>query len=565
MDDEQKADESQSRNSKLTLKHHVHKMIRETKLRIVRVGYKVNWVREVDPRHATFRCDFKLFYYWKDEFFIGREKGQDLNPHHEQARGAFWPDLMIANETELVVTHEQFVVKNPKTGEVKFSQYYRGTLSMVNMSLSHFPFDVQNLRICVKSHKMTIDEVELEPANDHAIEHHSRHEWDVVGHCTQAFATNPAHSTQAKVYSSLHVVILVKREDSWYVWNILVPNALLVLVNLSVFAMRTDDIGARMETSVALLLANISIKFTIIEQLPKVPYQTICDHFIFTCFFTQALIAIMNPIIFSLVDNERYDPDSWTSEQFEIMGFRISRSKDMIANIACGVLSVLIMVSLALWLWITLHYYKQDVLKWMQNSLPVDDIADEDQDGRLLANNGNLTAAGRVGRLMAKFGSPVKDNQLSSPKKGAGANGLSDGRVAPMPTLPGAGAGMTPQGSAKGGRFFKNGKKANTLNVHEQGFDGQAVEPMRDYRKRREDASPTKAQAVDESNVKENENDDDADSGYDEEPDSLLPPSAAQAAKNHRSALPTMQYGPPVMQGPGSQMSPGRSPRTPSL
>ena len=71
MDDEQKADESQSRNSKLTLKHHVHKMIRETKLRIVRVGYKVNWVREVDPRHATFRCDFKLFYYWKDEFFIG--------------------------------------------------------------------------------------------------------------------------------------------------------------------------------------------------------------------------------------------------------------------------------------------------------------------------------------------------------------------------------------------------------------------------------------------------------------------------------------------------------------
>ena len=53
----------------------------------------------------------------------------------------------------------------------------------------------------VKSHKMTIDEVELEPANDHAIEHHSRHEWDVVGHCTQAFATNPAHSTQAKVYA----------------------------------------------------------------------------------------------------------------------------------------------------------------------------------------------------------------------------------------------------------------------------------------------------------------------------------------------------------------------------
>ena len=94
------------------------------------------------------------------------------------------------------MTHEQFVVKNPKTGEVKFSQYYRGTLSMVNMSLTHFPFDVQNLRICVRPHKMTIDEVELEPADDHAIEHHSRHEWKVVGHCTHIYATNPARSTK---------------------------------------------------------------------------------------------------------------------------------------------------------------------------------------------------------------------------------------------------------------------------------------------------------------------------------------------------------------------------------
>ena len=64
-------------------------------------------------------------------------------------------------------------------------RYYRGKLLIPNMSLHHFPFDVQNLRICIKPHKKTIDELELHPLPDEcAIEHHARHEWRVIGSCT---------------------------------------------------------------------------------------------------------------------------------------------------------------------------------------------------------------------------------------------------------------------------------------------------------------------------------------------------------------------------------------------
>ena len=188
----------------------------------------------------------------------------------------------------------------------------------------------------------------------------------------------------------------------------------------------------------------------------------------------------MNPIIFSLVDNERDDPESLESEEFEIFGLAMKRSKDMIANIVCGLLCVLIMASLALWLFWKLHFYNKDVLRWVQNSLPVDDVAAADQAGSLWANNGNLTAAGRVGRLMKKFGSPSKDGppaELAPP---------SDGRVAPMPASPSA--GVTRQGSSNIARFSRNAKKGNALNMHEQGFDARAVESMADYRKRRDDA-----------------------------------------------------------------------------
>ena len=69
---------------------------------------------------------------------------------------------------------------------------------------------------------------------------------------------------------------------------------------MSVFAMRTDDIGSRMETSVALVLASITLKFTVNEYTPKLPYPTLCDYFTWTCFYVQIVMGLSNPLIFQL-------------------------------------------------------------------------------------------------------------------------------------------------------------------------------------------------------------------------------------------------------------------------
>ena len=49
--------------------------------------------------------------------------------------------------------------------------------------------------------------------------------------------TDPAQSTQSKIYSTLHIVILFERKYEWYVWNIVAPNLLLVLLNLTCYTM----------------------------------------------------------------------------------------------------------------------------------------------------------------------------------------------------------------------------------------------------------------------------------------------------------------------------------------
>jgi len=179
----------------------------------VQVGYKINGIRNVHSIDCMFTVDFKVFYYWTDDKCKGRKGRLELNEP-----GLFNPELVIDNDAGLQLTHWEFQVKDSKTGLVKLSEYYRGKLMIPNMSLDMFPFDFQNLRICIKPHKKTIDEVELHPLPDEcAIEHHARHEWNVIGSRTAMYATNPEHSTTAKVYSALHVIVLVERESDWHV------------------------------------------------------------------------------------------------------------------------------------------------------------------------------------------------------------------------------------------------------------------------------------------------------------------------------------------------------------
>ena len=114
-------------------------------------------------------------------------------------------------------------------------------------------------------------------------------------------------STKGKIYSTLHIVLLFERKYEWYVWNIVAPNLLLVLLNLTCYTMpvrqrlsqfdihqviavvvsQTDGISERMGTAVALVLATLFLKFTAIEYSQKLPYNTLLDFFLVSCLAVQ--------------------------------------------------------------------------------------------------------------------------------------------------------------------------------------------------------------------------------------------------------------------------------------
>ena len=115
------------------------------------------------------------------------------------------------------------------------------------MDLSSFPFDCQNLQICLKPYKLETEKLLLRPRRaESAIEEQDSHEWEVspqkqkqyhlvvrifdsrnmlsflqiVGHFMKAFQTDPAASSTRKAYSTMFITVLVQRQSAWFVRNV---------------------------------------------------------------------------------------------------------------------------------------------------------------------------------------------------------------------------------------------------------------------------------------------------------------------------------------------------------
>ena len=100
--------------------------------RKVYVAYKVNCISDISAIMSTFSIDIKLFYYWEDPKFIDCKKNSDVDLSE---KGCFNPDIVITNGHDLKEESRTVKVNKPKTGEIKCSVHYVGTVFMTSMDL----------------------------------------------------------------------------------------------------------------------------------------------------------------------------------------------------------------------------------------------------------------------------------------------------------------------------------------------------------------------------------------------------------------------------------------------
>ena len=105
-------------------------------------------------------------------------------------------------------------------------------------------------------------------------------EWTLLPYVlTSVELTNANESASLKRYDRVSHTCIVRRGSKYYLYNIALTEALLVLLSTTAKIVPLDEFADRMSISLTLLLTSIALWFVVAEKLPNLSYQTHLDKF----------------------------------------------------------------------------------------------------------------------------------------------------------------------------------------------------------------------------------------------------------------------------------------------
>jgi len=88
------------------------------------------------------------------------------------------------------------------------------------------------------------------------------------------------------------IVIRLKMKRRWqvFLWNVVFLMACLSFLSLTAYSVNVNsNIGTRLNLLITLVLTAVAFSYVVFDNLPKVPYQTILDKYILSCYFFYGL------------------------------------------------------------------------------------------------------------------------------------------------------------------------------------------------------------------------------------------------------------------------------------
>ena len=332
--------------------------------REVRVRLNVYDITAIDEKERTLTCNFYLEASWLDDEIeydgVGDHRvvrGEELERWesmfpYERVRGEsrrWTPRLVFANFVEFkdaafekwyrVYLYERDGTTLLDTPVVCFRMAATATFRQ-NFQLHRFPLDVQDLTIDIWS-RIEIPTVSMHhtasaprsaprrskrmvrqqssgswrgrlsliqnsnplytsvlPLGDAAPS-----EWQLAEHIVALRElTDRTRSSSSLVYPQLTFVMKATRRPQYFVWNVVFPQFIFVLLCFPVLLLPPKDLVDRFSIILALLLASAAYQSSISDHLPKMSYLTWLDKYNIMCIFVMASIAIESTIVFRLAN-----------------------------------------------------------------------------------------------------------------------------------------------------------------------------------------------------------------------------------------------------------------------
>ncbi len=240
----------------------------------VAVGLLVIDINKIDDAEQMFFADFRLELRWRDH-----RLSKDTSAGCKYKLADVWnPAVRILNGPNLKKQYED-VVEVTRDGAVKYVQRFIGQFSS-HLDLKDFPLDSQTLFFTILSGGYTPQEVlfVVDPATTGQRDRFTMAEWSIEA--GTAIIDSIYIAAQNRSLSRVDYRLQVKRHTGYYLWKILMPLCLIVVMSWAVFWIDPTELGAQVGVSTASILTLFAFQFSFGFVLPKVSYLTRMDFFV---------------------------------------------------------------------------------------------------------------------------------------------------------------------------------------------------------------------------------------------------------------------------------------------
>jgi hypothetical protein len=272
----------------------------------ISIGIWIVDINSIDSAQQSFGADVFIALRWRDPRLAHTGVGVAHYP-----LGQIWnPRAFIVNETNSVTHRLPESVEADPDGTVVYRQRFVGSFTQA-LLLKSFPFDKQTFRVHLAALKYSHDEVNFVPdqkwmdagikqaggiSKSITLPDWTVEKWDLKP-LAYAPAPGPEHSGYVFEFTA-------SRNVQHYILKVILPLILIVMMSWAVFWIDPVNSNSQISIAVTSMLTLIAYRFAVDSQLPRLPYMTRLDAFIFTSTLL-VFFSLIEVLVTTIMDNNQ--------------------------------------------------------------------------------------------------------------------------------------------------------------------------------------------------------------------------------------------------------------------
>ncbi len=283
-------------------------------------NFILNSISEIEAKKGFFEIDHaSTFYYERTDFNeAGKLLGIDECPKTIEIENKHFYDpsegitLVKVGQSKDKMEINDFYSYNKGTWQ---DHIIEGVAKIkLKFNFSKFPFDQQKLHIKYHTKDLVVQgfddnilflitpDAQVFKNLDEYKEYNFLQEWKVKNIKVYSNYTK----TQKNFFSdTLNLVLEIKRNSTYYLYKIIFPVLLILIVAWSVLWIPTDEIESRLTTSIVALLSLIAFNFVFQDDIPKLDILTDLDKFIILSYIFCAIPIFTTIFLSRFVEKKR--------------------------------------------------------------------------------------------------------------------------------------------------------------------------------------------------------------------------------------------------------------------